>query len=104
MARTADFVELQSQSLERNTATYSKFVQTAASQARTANPAVKVLAGLSTNPAGPAVTVQQLTDAIYATQSVVDGYWLNVPSPGPYCRRCSRQRADIGVQTLLALH
>jgi hypothetical protein len=104
MARTADFFELQSQSLERNTATYSKFVRTAASQARAANPQVKVLAGLSTNPAGPAVTVQQLTDAIQATRSIVDGYWLNIPSPGAYCRRCSRQRSDIGIQTLLALH
>jgi hypothetical protein len=103
MARTADFFELQSQSLERNTTTYSKFVRTAASQARAANPQVKVLAGLSTNPAGPAVTVQQLTDAIQATRSTVDGYWLNIPSPGPYCRRCRAQRTDIGIQTLLAL-
>ncbi len=104
MARTADYFEIQSQSLERNTATYSKFVRTATSQARAANPQVKVLAGLSTNPTGPAVTVQQLTNAIQATRSILDGYWLNIPSPGPYCRRCGRQRADIAVHTLLALH
>ena len=103
MARTADFLELQSQSLERNSGTYNTFVRTAASQARAANPQVKVLAGLSTNPAGPPVSVQQLTGAIQATQSIVDGYWLNIPSPGPYCPRCGRQRPDVAIQTLLAL-
>jgi hypothetical protein len=103
MAQAADYVELQSQSLERNTATYSRFVHTAASQARAANPQVKVLAGLSTNPSGPPVSVEQLIAAYNATRSTVDGYWLNIPSPGPYCRRCNARRSDIGIQTLLSL-
>ena len=99
LARAADVVELQAQSLERDTATYTAFVQAATSQASAANPRVTVLAGLSTNPPGAPVDSRCLTAAIQATRSMVDGYWLNIPGQGPRCPACNAPRPDIAIQT-----
>lgn len=104
LARIADVIELQAQSLERDTATYTTFVRTATSQAKATNPSIKVLAGLSTNPPGAPANSQHLTAAIQATQSIVDGYWLNIPGQGPRCPTCNAPRPDIAIQTLQALH
>jgi hypothetical protein len=64
---------------------------------------VTVLAGLSTNPPGAAVTSQQLTAAIRATSGVVSGYWLNIPGRGPRCPTCNTPRPDLARQILGAL-
>jgi hypothetical protein len=103
LARVADVVELQAQSLERDTATYSAFLRAATSQASQANPRITVLAGLSTNPPGAPVDSQHLTSAIQATRSMVDGYWLNIPGQGARCPTCNAARPDIAIQTLQAL-
>jgi len=103
MARVSDVVELQAQSLERSTTTYAAFVRAAAAQARAANPAVQILAGLSTNPPGAAVSSRQLIAAIRATRGLVDGYWLNIPGRGPRCPTCNAPRPDIGRQVLREL-
>jgi hypothetical protein len=103
MAKEADVVELQAQSLERDTSSYATFVHAAARQARAANPRVTVLAGLSTNPPGAEVTSQQLTAAIRATSGVVSGYWLNIPGRGPRCPTCNAPRPDLARQLLADL-
>jgi hypothetical protein len=103
LAAVADIVELQAQSLERDTAAYTAFVQAATSQASTANRRIIVLAGLSTNPPGAPVDRHQLTAAVQATRSMVDGYWLNVPGQGPRCPTCHAPRPDIAIQTLQSL-
>ena len=95
-AKVSDVLELQAQSLERDTSTYATFVREAAAQARAANPRVAILAGLSTNPPGAQVTSEQLTAAIQATRAIVDGYWLNIPGPGPRCPTCNSSRPDVG--------
>jgi hypothetical protein len=100
MARAADTVELQAQSLERDPAAYAAFVREAAAQARAANPKVTVLAGLSTNPPGAAVDSQQLTAAIQASQADVDGYWLNIPGSGPRCPGCNAGQPELGAAVL----
>ena len=100
LARVCDVIELQAQSLERDTGTYAAFVRAAASQARRANPRVAVLAGLSTNPPGAQVSSQQLTAAIRATSGLVSGYWLNIPGRGPRCPTCSAPRPEVGLQAL----
>jgi hypothetical protein len=103
MAQVADVIDFQAQSLERNVATYTAFVEAAASQASRANPRVTVLAGLSTNPPGAVVTSQQLISAMQATRSLVAGYWLNIPGQGPRCPTCNPPRPDIGIQLLRQL-
>lgn len=103
LASAADAVELQAQSLERDTATYAAFVRAAAAQARQASPRVTVLAGLSTNPPGAPVDGAHLTSAIRATRAVVGGYWINVPGRGPRCPACNPPRPDIAVQVLRQL-
>jgi hypothetical protein len=100
MARVADTVELQAQSLERDPAAYATFVREAAAQARVANPNVTVLAGLSTNPPGAAVDSQQLSAAIQASRADVDGYWLNIPGNGPRCPTCNTARPGLGATVL----
>ena len=102
LAQVADVVELQAQSLERNTATYTSFVRQAAAQARAARAGVTVLAGLSSNPSGPPVTSGQLTDVIRSTRSLVDGYWLNIPGPGARCPSCSAPAPGVAQQALQA--
>ena len=97
MARVADIVELQSQSLERSPSAYRAFVSAAAAQARSANRRVNVLAGLSTNPPGATVTLSQLRSDIGATRSAVSGYWLNIPGQGSRCPTCNASRPDIAV-------
>jgi hypothetical protein len=103
IAKVADVIELQAQSLEQQPGTYADFVQSAAAQARAANPKVSVLAGLSTNPPGAGVSSQQLTTAISATSATVDGYWLNIPGQGARCPACNAPRPDIGRQVLRAI-
>jgi hypothetical protein len=102
LAKVADVVEIQAQSLEQDTVVYAAFVKAAAAQASAANPGIGVLAGLSTNPPGPPVEAQQLTVAIQATRSMVEGYWLNVPAPGARCPTCNVASPEIAVQALRA--
>ena len=97
MARRADVVELQAQSLERTPAAYRAFVRAAAAQARSANPTVSLIAGLSTNPPGAPVTLSLLRRDIRETSSVVGAYWLNVPAPGARCPTCNASRPAIAI-------
>jgi len=99
----ADIVEVQAQSLERSPAAYAAFAREAAGQARSARPGVTVLAGLSTNPPGSVVGSQQLAAAIRASWPGVDGYWLNIPVPGPRCPGCNPARPDVGIEALRAV-
>jgi hypothetical protein len=101
-AQVADVVELQAQSLERDSATYHAFVAAAAAQARTSNPRVSVVAGVSTNPPGTPVDSRQVITAVYLTQSVVNGYWLNIPYPSRHCPACNPPRPAIARQVLRA--
>jgi len=100
VARSADIIELQAQSLERDLGTYVGFVRSAAQQARAANQRVTVLAGLSTNPPGPPVSGRQLAAAMQASRPAVAGYWLNIPGRGPRCPTCNMPRPDIGISAL----
>ena len=86
--------------MESNTDEYTDFVDQAAYQARTANPNIVVLAGISTNPGSLSVTAGNLFQASYATRDSVDGYWLNIPNPGAECPRCKSPRPDIALELL----
>jgi hypothetical protein len=102
LAKVADIVELQAQSLEQETSVYTAFVRAAAAQASAARSGIDLLAGLSTNPPGVAIDAPELTADIGATRSVVGGYWLNVPVPGAQCPTCNAARPGIAVQVLRA--
>jgi hypothetical protein len=102
-ARYADVVDIQAQGALRDTGMYANFVRQAAAQARSANPEVLVLAGISTNPSGQQVTADDILRAIAATRDSVDGYWLNIPQLGEYCPRCNDFRPDIAIEVLRGL-
>jgi hypothetical protein len=102
-ARFADVYEIQAQGSEDNLALYTRFVKTAAAQARAVNSKVLVFAGLSTNPSGKKVTPRQLYNAVQATRGDVDGYWLNIPGGGAYCPKCGEPQPGVAVELLRML-
>ena len=103
MAKCADVVEIQAQGAEANPARFRQFVDAEAQQARTANPNVLVLAGISTNPDGRRVSAQQLLAAVQAVRPVVSGFWLNIPAGGKYCPRCGEPHPEVAMRLLQAL-
>ena len=99
-ARYADVVDIQAQSLERDPAAYRDFVARATGQIRSANPAAAVVAGLSTNPHGAAITPGMLVSDMTAVAGAVSGFWLNIPDQGPNCTDCATPRPDVAVGAL----
>ena len=77
-AKYANVLEIQSQQDEA-LGGFVSFVTQAAAQAEAANPNVLVLAGLTTNGPGDAITPQLLLNDYNATRDAVSGYWLNIP-------------------------
>jgi hypothetical protein len=102
VARNADIVDIQAQGLE-GSAMFEQFVTEAAAQARAANPKVKVLAGISTNPSGRTVSAQTFAQDANEVRGVVDGYWLNIPAAGTACPRCGTARPKVALPWLRAL-
>ncbi|HTJ70554.1 MAG TPA: hypothetical protein VL551_23655 [Actinospica sp.] len=101
-AANADIVDIQAQGLE-GSAQYASFVTAAAEQARTANPAVRVLAGLSTNPSGRTISAATLAADANSVRGVVDGYWLNIPASGSACPTCGTAEPQVAVPWLKQL-
>jgi hypothetical protein len=77
VAKDADLYETQAQALERDPSAYRDFVARTARQARSANPDVIVLSGLSTAP-GYVATAQMLYAAWDSVKDVVDGHYLSL--------------------------
>ncbi len=100
VAAEADLLEIQAQSLERDTGTYRTFVLRAVQQAHSANARITLLAGLSTNPPGSSVGAEQLQAAIAATERSINGYWLNIPGQGARCPTCGAPRTDLAIRAL----
>jgi hypothetical protein len=98
-ARNADVVDIQAQGLE-GSSQYTSFVTAAAAQAKAANPDVRVLAGLSTNPSGRTIGAAVLARDAESVRGVVDGYWLNIPSSGTACPTCGTARPQAAVPWL----
>jgi hypothetical protein len=99
-AAPADVFVVQAQTYQNDTATYGAFVRQVAAQARAAHPGVIVLAGLSTGPHGEPTTADALQAAVAATNGAADGYWLNIPGPGPQCPTCGPPRPGIALAFL----
>jgi hypothetical protein len=100
-AAAADIVDIQAQNAERDPVRYARFVGAAAAQVRVANPSAVVIAGLSTNPPGAPVYAEMLTDAICSVSGLVQGFWLNVPDPGPHCPTCNPAAPQVGIAALI---
>ncbi len=79
---------------------YIPYVEQAAQQARSANPAVQVVATLSTNPPSGNPTAGELYEIVVQTRAlvggrpIVDGFWLDVPDGGPGTKSPSAGRAQ----------
>lgn len=99
-ARYSDVIDLQAQGSQLDPSKYIQFVAAATAQARAANPNVVVLAGLSTNPRGAPIPLSNLVQIVDQTRSTLDGYWLNIPVPGPSCPYCDQPQPGLAVQLL----
>jgi hypothetical protein len=90
-ARVADIVEVQSQVDEFSATRFGWLLRSAAGQARAANPTVKVLAGVSTQPpTGKATFASTVQDARIAA-ATTDGMWVNVFAGRPGQRRVGEE-------------
>jgi hypothetical protein len=103
IAASADVIDIQAQGAESNVSQFASFVDAAAGQARKANPAIKVVAGISTNPSGTAVTADAMDQAAKAVRAHVDGYWLNDPAGSDYCPKCTGPYPQIALDALSGL-
>lgn len=99
-ARYADVYVAQGQRALQDTDVFANFIRQAAAQARGANPDVEVVAGISTNPLGRRVVVDDLVRAIDATRGVVDGYWMNIPTRNEYSPDVNEYRPDIALEVI----
>jgi hypothetical protein len=76
-AATAHVCETQAQRLQDDPDAYRAFVAATAEQARTANPDVVLLSGLSTSP-GFAATPDMLFEAFESVRDLVDGHYVSL--------------------------
>jgi hypothetical protein len=100
---SADVFVIQAQTYQNDPATYGDFVRQVAAQARTTHPGLIVLAGLSTGPHGEPTTAGAMLAAVAATNGAADGYWLNIPGPGPQCPSCGPPTPGIALAFLRKL-
>jgi hypothetical protein len=103
IATYVDVLDIQSQQDQAVADSYAGHVLPVAEAARKANGKLIILTGLSTNPAAGVPTSEQLVDDAHAVSGVVQGYWLNVPTPGTACPRCKSAQPQLAVQFLAAL-
>ena len=100
---STDVFVVQAQTYQNDPTTYGTFVRQVAAQARAAHSSVLVLAGLSTGPHGQPTTADAMLAAVAATGGAVDGYWLNIPGPGPQCPTCGPPNPGIALEFLRKL-
>jgi len=88
------------QQSERSPIRYKAVVARETAIIRSVSADAPVLAGLSSNPAGGAVTASQLAQDILATEGIVNGWWLNVPTPGVGCPKCGEPQPQVMADAL----
>jgi hypothetical protein len=103
VAAYADVVDVQAQESQATSSEYSRRVLPIVQEIRRANPKVIIVSGLSTNPRMGIPAAAQLVDDARSVASYVQGYWLNVPAPGPSCPRCLQPQPQLGMQFLQLL-
>ncbi len=83
IASGADVVDIQAQkyTLESNLSAYLSWIEPIAKSIRAANPKAIIISGISTNPLGGTVDASQLAAIAKRSESIVQGWWLNVPTP-----------------------
>lgn len=103
IAPYVDVLDIQSQYDQSVATVYASHVLPIAKAARHANSKLIILAGLSTNPSAGIPTYQELVNDASAVNSIVQGYWLNIPSPGTACPKCHLPQPQLGIQFLSSL-
>lgn len=100
IAPYVDVLDIQSQYDQAQARIYANHVLPLAQGARKTNANLIILSGLSTNPPAGIPTPQQLLNDSQSVSSVVQGFWLNIPSPGVACPKCNAPQPQIGIEFL----
>lgn len=100
IAPFVDVLDIQSQYDQAVASNYASHVLPLAQAARKVNSSLIILSGLSTNPPAGIPTPQQLLNDATAVTNTVQGFWLNIPSPGIACPRCNAPQPQIGIEFL----
>jgi hypothetical protein len=103
VAAYADVVDVQAQESQATPSEYSGRVLPIAQEIRRADSKVIIVSGLSTNPRVGIPTAEQLVEDARSVASWVQGYFLNVPAPGPSCPRCLPPQPQLGMHFLQLL-
>lgn len=89
MAVGADAMVIQSQSLQSDITSFDALLSSGSKQAKSSNPNILILGGLSTNARGASITSFSLFLAYENGKQFVNGYWFNVPGESQYCPTCT---------------
>ena len=101
IAPSVDILEIQSQGVENDSSEFLWYLNSAAAQARAANPQVRLMAGLALHPQRlPSCEPSIIIADVQASFGLYEGYWLNVQ--GTACNGSITQ-AQIGADLLRAL-
>ncbi len=89
VAPYVNVLDLQIQRYEFDSAEYLAQATRLAEGVRAVAPAIKITAGVSTNPPAGVASAWTMFKAYAVAGSIVNGLWMNVPTPGPGCPTCS---------------
>lgn len=104
IASYVDVIDIQSQYDESNPLAYQNHVLPIAKAAKLANPSLIILSGLSTNPRASDPSLNELHNDVTALNQYVNGFWLNIPSPGTACPRCNAPNPQLGISFLQSIN
>lgn len=90
LAKSADVMVVQSQSLEGDPTKFKALLSQSSKQANTTNSNIDLLGGLSTNLHGTTATISELTSSFSSGTGYVNGFWFNVPGYSVECPTCTQ--------------
>ena len=97
----SDIIDIQAQSQIQNVSNFLSLIQQAASAARSFNPNIVILAGLSTCAGSPSAS--QIATGAIDSNPYVSGWWMNVPSQSAQSPNCGTPQPNLAIQAIDSL-
>jgi hypothetical protein len=97
-AEYSNIIDIQSQSLIQTPTDFLSLIQQASKASKVSNPNIIVLAGLSTCSGSP--SSDQLASAAVASDSYVNGWWLNVPGNSADSPDCQTPNPSLAAEAI----
>jgi hypothetical protein len=97
----SDIIDIQAQSQIQNSSNFISLIQLASAAAKSFNPNITILAGISTCAGSP--TASQLANGAIESNPYVSGWWMNVPGQSVGSPNCGTPLPDIAIQAIDSL-